>query len=72
MCVCLQAFQQFDSEGDGTADVSTMMEALRASNSASSSHMKGELGAVVRTLQACSLTPGQGTLWRRGVGELRW
>ena len=50
-----QAFQQFDSEGDGTADVGAMLEALRASNGAS---MYGELGHVVRTLQACSLTPG--------------
>ena len=55
-----QAFQQFDSEGDGTADVSTMLESLRAT-SGSNAHVHGELGAVVRTLQACSLTPGTGT-----------
>ena len=49
-------FQQFDTEGNGTADVSSMMEALKNSNSA---NMSGELGYVVRTLQACSLTPGR-------------
>ena len=50
-----QAFQQFDTEGDGTADVGAMQEALKNSNSA---NFAGELGYVVRTLQACSLTPG--------------
>ncbi len=51
----LQAFKQFDGEGDGTADVCTMIEALKVSDT---SAIPGELAHVVRTLQACSLTPG--------------
>ncbi len=56
LCIFFQAFQQFDSEGDGSADVAAMIEALKASNG---DLMYGELGYVVRTLQACSLTPGK-------------
>ena len=51
----IKAFAQFDSEGDGTADVCATMDALRASNGA---NLSGELTYVVRKLQACSLTPG--------------
>ena len=51
----IKAFAQFDSEGDGTADVSATMDALRGSNGA---NLSGELTYVVRKLQACSLTPG--------------
>ncbi|KAI0221571.1 Zinc finger ZZ-type and EF-hand domain-containing protein 1 [Lamellibrachia satsuma] len=52
---CIQAFQQFDSEGDGTADVGVMLEALRMSDKMNTYK---ELDYVVRTLQACPLTPG--------------
>ena len=51
-----QALQQFDSEGDGTADVGSMLEALRMSDKVNTYK---ELEYVVRTLQACPLTPGQ-------------
>ena len=51
----IRAFAQFDSEGDGTADVSATIEALRTSNGA---NLSSELTYVVRKLQACSLTPG--------------
>ena len=47
---------QFDSEGDGTADVSAMLEALKM---LSHNSIHGDLGYTVRTMQACSLTPGQ-------------
>ncbi|CAH1794732.1 unnamed protein product [Owenia fusiformis] len=52
---CLQAFQQFDSEGNGTADVCSMIDALKQSNGA---NLQGELNYVIRTLQSCRLTPG--------------
>lgn len=51
----LQAFGQFDAEGDGVVDVETMLIALKNSNGA---NLKGELSHVIRQLQACSLTPG--------------
>ncbi|XP_064626439.1 zinc finger ZZ-type and EF-hand domain-containing protein 1-like isoform X2 [Lineus longissimus] len=51
----VQSFNQFDTEGDGTADVLTMLEAL---NSCSGPNLHGELNYVIRTLQACSLIPG--------------
>ena len=51
----LQAFQQFDSEGDGTADVGTMLEVLKCSSCPT---LGGDLSSVVKNLQACSLTPG--------------
>ena len=51
----VKAFAQFDSEGDGTADVCATIDALRASNG---TNLSGELTHVVRKLQACSLTPG--------------
>ncbi|XP_070581030.1 zinc finger ZZ-type and EF-hand domain-containing protein 1-like isoform X2 [Ptychodera flava] len=52
---CIEAFNQFDTDGDGTADVQTMLDALKSSNGA---NLQGELNYVIRTLQACSLTPG--------------
>lgn len=51
----LQAFGQFDAEGDGVVDVETMLFTLKNSNGA---NLKGELSHVIRQLQACSLTPG--------------
>lgn len=51
----LQAFGQFDAEGDGVVDLETMLIALKNSNGA---NLKGELSHVIRQLQACSLTPG--------------
>ncbi|XP_077980047.1 zinc finger ZZ-type and EF-hand domain-containing protein 1-like [Glandiceps talaboti] len=52
---CIDAFNQFDTEGDGTADVQTMLDALKSSNGA---NLQGELNFVIRTLQGCSLIPG--------------
>lgn len=51
----LQAFGQFDAEGDEVVDVESMLIALKNSNGA---NLKGELSHVIRQLQACSLTPG--------------
>ncbi|XP_077868975.1 zinc finger ZZ-type and EF-hand domain-containing protein 1-like [Saccoglossus kowalevskii] len=51
---CIEAFSQFDTEGDGSADVQTMLDALKSSNGA---NLQGELNYVIRTLQGCSLTP---------------
>ncbi|RMC10852.1 hypothetical protein DUI87_12564 [Hirundo rustica rustica] len=50
-----EAFAQFDAEGDGTADVENMLEALKNSSGA---NLQGGLSHVIRQLQACSLVPG--------------
>ncbi|XP_071796481.1 zinc finger ZZ-type and EF-hand domain-containing protein 1-like isoform X2 [Asterias amurensis] len=52
---CVEAFGQFDVDGEGYAEVAAMLESLKSSNGA---NLKGELTHVIRTLQACSLTPG--------------
>ena len=51
-----KAFGQFDVDGEGYAEVAAMLETLKSSNGA---NLKGELTHVIRTLQTCSLTPGQ-------------
>jgi Ca2+-binding EF-hand superfamily protein len=51
----VQAFQQFDTDGSGVADVTTMLDAL---STFSSGNVMGELGKNIRMLQACSLTAG--------------
>ncbi|XP_078294074.1 zinc finger ZZ-type and EF-hand domain-containing protein 1 isoform X2 [Panthera onca] len=50
-----EAFAQFDAEGDGTVDAENMLEALKNSSGA---NLQGELGHIIRQLQACSLVPG--------------
>ncbi len=52
---CVEAFGQFDVDGEGYAEVAAMLETLKSSNGA---NLKGELTHVIRTLQTCSLTPG--------------
>ncbi|OWK15367.1 ZZEF1 [Cervus elaphus hippelaphus] len=52
--LCLQAFAQFDAEGDGTVDAENMLEALKNSSGA---NLQGELSHIIRQLQACSLVP---------------
>lgn len=54
--VSVQAFGQFDAEGDGVVDVESMLIALKNSNGA---NLQGELSHVIRQLQACTLTPGR-------------
>ena len=62
--VTLQAFAQFDAEGDGTVDVENMLEALKNSSGA---NLQGELSHVIRQLQACSLVPGmRAECWKKG------
>lgn len=62
--VTLQAFAQFDAEGDGTVDVENMLEALKNSSGA---NLQGELSHVIRQLQACSLVPGmRAEYWKKG------
>ncbi|XP_041364980.1 zinc finger ZZ-type and EF-hand domain-containing protein 1-like [Gigantopelta aegis] len=51
----IKAFQQFDTDGSGVAEVSSMLDALQ---SYTGGYMMGELGKNIRMLQACSLTPG--------------
>ena len=51
----LKAFQQFDTDGSGVVEVSTILSALKCMNGP---NMMGELGKSIRMLQACSLTPG--------------
>ena len=50
-----QAFQQFDTDGSGVVEVSTILSAIKFMNGP---NMMGELGKSIRMLQACSLTPG--------------
>ena len=45
---CVAAFAQFDEEGDGTASVETMTEAVKSSNGAKS---RGDLTHCIRRLQ---------------------
>lgn len=63
----LQAFAQFDPEGDGTVDVENMLEALKNSSGA---NLQGELSHVIRQLQACSLVPGKKWEGRRGMASV--
>ncbi|XP_060607279.1 zinc finger ZZ-type and EF-hand domain-containing protein 1-like [Ruditapes philippinarum] len=51
----IRAFQQFDTDGSGVVEVSTILSAIKYSNGP---NMIGELGKSIRMLQACSLTPG--------------
>ncbi|XP_068674922.1 zinc finger ZZ-type and EF-hand domain-containing protein 1-like [Montipora foliosa] len=53
---CLELFSQFDAEGEGFADVETVLETLQALGGGISS--KGDLRTSIKTLQNCSLTPG--------------
>ena len=53
--ISLQAFQQFDTDGSGVVEVSTILSAIKFVNGP---NMMGELGKSIRMLQACSLTPG--------------
>lgn len=59
----LQAFAQFDAEGDGTVDAESMLEALKHSSGA---NLQGELSHTIRQLQACSLVPGKAGARSRG------
>ena len=51
----LQAFQPFDTDGNGTAEVVTMLDAV---TTYTGPNTMGELGKNIRMLQACSLLPG--------------
>lgn len=51
-----QTFQQFDTDGSGIVEVSTMLTIVKSMNG---QNVMGELGRSFRMLQACSLTPGQ-------------
>ncbi|XP_074657535.1 zinc finger ZZ-type and EF-hand domain-containing protein 1-like [Tubulanus polymorphus] len=53
---CIAAFQKFDVEGNGTADISPMLEAVKKMNN--NTYIQEELSYVIETLQECSLTPG--------------
>ena len=52
-----QAFQQFDTDGSGIIEISTILSAIKIKYSYSPS-MVGELGKSIKMLQACTLTPG--------------
>ena len=51
----MAAFAQFDEEGDGTASVESMMEAVSVTNGVK---QRGDLSHCIRRLQACTLMPG--------------
>nr|KAG5696024.1 hypothetical protein BaRGS_013930 [Batillaria attramentaria] len=51
----IKAFQPFDTDGNGTAEVVTMLDAV---STYTGPNMMGELGKNIRMLQACSLLPG--------------
>ncbi|KAL3875978.1 hypothetical protein ACJMK2_033871 [Sinanodonta woodiana] len=51
----IRSFQQFDTDGSGIVEVSTILTAIKSLNGP---NMMGELGKSIRMLQACSLTPG--------------
>ncbi|XP_064597879.1 zinc finger ZZ-type and EF-hand domain-containing protein 1-like [Liolophura sinensis] len=51
----VKAFQQFDVEGSGVAEVSGTLDALRSTGGGS---LQGDLNHNIRVLQACSLIPG--------------
>ena len=51
----MAAFSQFDEEGDGTASVESMMEAVSVTNGVK---QRGDLSHCIRRLQACTLMPG--------------
>ena len=53
--VFFQAFQPFDTDGNGTAEVVTMLDAV---TTYTGPNTMGELGKNIRMLQACSLLPG--------------
>uniref|UniRef100_K1PFX0 Zinc finger ZZ-type and EF-hand domain-containing protein 1 n=1 Tax=Magallana gigas TaxID=29159 RepID=K1PFX0_MAGGI len=50
-----RTFQQFDTDGSGIVEVSTMLTIIKSMNG---QNVMGELGRSFRMLQACSLTPG--------------
>ncbi|KAL8625230.1 hypothetical protein ACOMHN_029988 [Nucella lapillus] len=51
----IKAFQPFDTDGNGTAEVVTMLDAV---TTYTGPNTMGELGKNIRMLQACSLLPG--------------
>ncbi|KAK7112606.1 zinc finger ZZ-type and EF-hand domain-containing protein 1-like isoform X2 [Littorina saxatilis] len=51
----IKAFQPFDTDGTGTAEVATMLDAV---STYTGPNTMGELGKNIRMLQACSLLPG--------------
>ncbi|CAG2239333.1 Insulin-like growth factor 2 mRNA-binding protein 1,Insulin-like growth factor 2 mRNA-binding protein 2 [Mytilus edulis] len=51
----IKTFQQFDTDGSGVVETSTMIETVK---SMSGPNLQGELGRSIRMMQACSLTPG--------------
>ena len=53
--MAFQAFQPFDTDGNGTAEVVTMLDAV---TTYTGPNTMGELGKNIRMLQACSLLPG--------------
>lgn len=53
--VPLQAFQPFDTDGNGMAEVVTMLDAV---TTYTGPNTMGELAKNIRMLQACSLLPG--------------
>ncbi|XP_076459760.1 zinc finger ZZ-type and EF-hand domain-containing protein 1-like isoform X2 [Babylonia areolata] len=51
----IKAFQPFDTDGNGTAEVVTMLDMV---TTYTGPNTMGELGKNIRMLQACSLLPG--------------
>ncbi|XP_033118980.1 zinc finger ZZ-type and EF-hand domain-containing protein 1-like [Anneissia japonica] len=60
---CVQAFDQFDADDEGQAEVQTMLDALRTSNGAC---LQGDLNYSIRALQACTLIPSLIDIYSRG------
>ena len=54
-CILFQIFQQFDSDGDGTADIEGMYESV---NSLAEPTTTAEMIYAIKALQSCSLAPG--------------
>ncbi|XP_050394804.1 zinc finger ZZ-type and EF-hand domain-containing protein 1 [Patella vulgata] len=50
-----RVFQEFDMDGSGVADITTILDAVQSYSSGS---VQGEIGKSIRMLQACTLTPG--------------
>ena len=50
---CVAAFAQFDEEGEGTASVEAMTEAVKSTNGAK---MRGDLTHCIRRLQVVAFT----------------
>ncbi|XP_071963026.1 zinc finger ZZ-type and EF-hand domain-containing protein 1-like isoform X2 [Antedon mediterranea] len=60
---CVQAFDQFDADDEGQAELKTVLDALRTSNSAC---LQGDLNYSIRALQACTLIPNLIDIYSRG------